>query len=59
MRTNGLAVLDHELYWGGLGALPDWIYGPVLRPIQAQWWAGHAIARRQRVVIGAPRRAGG
>ena len=50
---NGLRMVHHELYWGGLGSLPDPVYHTFLEPLQRQWQLGHARARRQLVVAGA------
>ncbi|HYM80508.1 MAG TPA: class I SAM-dependent methyltransferase [Candidatus Limnocylindria bacterium] len=52
MTRNGLRVVRHELYWGGLGALPDPLYEGVLLPLQTRWWLGQRAARRQLVVAG-------
>jgi SAM-dependent methyltransferase len=49
-EANGLKMVAHEIYWGGLGRLPDPIYGLCLVPLQRQWWFGHGFARRQLVV---------
>ena len=49
-ETNGLRMVHHELYWGGLGALPEPAYRLFMKPLQQQWWFGHGIARRQLVV---------
>ena len=50
MEENGLRVVHHEMFWGGLGVLPEPVYQGVLRPLQRPWvpFAGHA--RRQLVV---------
>lgn len=48
--ANGLRMVHHELYWGGLGALPDPVYEGLLRPLQRTWRLGHGVARRQLVV---------
>jgi SAM-dependent methyltransferase len=48
--ANGLRMVHHELYWGGLGALPDPVYEGLLRPLQRTWRLGHGFARRQLVV---------
>ncbi|HTK30334.1 MAG TPA: class I SAM-dependent methyltransferase [Candidatus Saccharimonadaceae bacterium] len=50
MEANGLRVVHHELYWGGLGAAPDLLYHAALEPLQRAWWTGHGTARRQLVV---------
>lgn len=52
-EKNGLRMVHHELYWGGLGAMPDPLYHAVLEPLQRQWRLGHHRARRQLVVAGA------
>ncbi len=49
-EKNGLRMVHHELYWGGLGALPDPAYRALMEPLQRQWRLGHGIARRQLVV---------
>lgn len=49
---NGLRMVHHELYWGGLGALPEPVYQGFLQPLQRQWQLGHGRARRQLVVAG-------
>jgi 2-polyprenyl-3-methyl-5-hydroxy-6-metoxy-1,4-benzoquinol methylase len=49
-ESNGLKMVAHEIYWGGLGRLPDPVYQLVLVPLQQQWWFGHGFARRQLVV---------
>lgn len=49
MSANGLRVVHHELFWGGMGALPDPVYLG-LRAVQTQWWLGHRVARRQLLV---------
>jgi 2-polyprenyl-3-methyl-5-hydroxy-6-metoxy-1,4-benzoquinol methylase len=49
-RRHGLEVAHHELYWGGLGSLPDPVYEWLLRPVQRQWWMGPRVARRQLFV---------
>lgn len=48
--ANGLRMVHHELYWGGLGALPEPIYRGFMVPLQSQWRLGHGRARRQLVV---------
>jgi 2-polyprenyl-3-methyl-5-hydroxy-6-metoxy-1,4-benzoquinol methylase len=50
MQANGLRMVHHELYWGGLGVLPDPLYEGLMRPLQDLWWFGHGIARRQMAV---------
>jgi len=52
MTNNGLRVLHHELYWGGLASLPEPIYAGLMRPLQLQWRMGWRVARRQLVVAG-------
>lgn len=52
MERCGLRVVHHELYWGGLGVLPDVLYEGVVRPLQRQWQLGTRRARRQLVVAG-------
>jgi SAM-dependent methyltransferase len=47
---NGLRMVHHELYWGGLGALPDVAYHGIMEPLQRNWRLGHSVARRQLVV---------
>ena len=49
-EANGLRMVHHELYWGGLGALPEPAYRAFMEPLQRQWRLGHSIARRQLVV---------
>ena len=53
MTAGGLQVRHHELFWGGLGALPDPIYHGVLRPAQGLGLLPRARARRQLMVAGA------
>ncbi len=48
--ANGLRMVHHELYWGGLGALPEPAFRLLLEPLQRQWRLGHGVARRQLVV---------
>jgi SAM-dependent methyltransferase len=57
METHGLRVVHHELYWGGLGALPDPLFSVLMRPLQRQWWLGARVARRQ-LLVAAPVRYG-
>ena len=52
MESNGLTVVHHELYWGGLATLPDLVYEGLVRPLQGQWRLGTKRARRQLVVAG-------
>ncbi len=47
---NGLRMVHHELYWGGLGALPEPLYQAFMTPLQRSWQLGHSVARRQLVV---------
>ncbi len=49
MEANGFAVVHHELYWGGMGVLPDPLYA-MLRLLQTRWTLGHRRARRQLLV---------
>jgi SAM-dependent methyltransferase len=49
MTANGLRVVHHELYWGGMGVLPDPLYA-ALRLVQTRWSLGHRRARRQLLV---------
>ena len=50
MVRAGFRVLHHELYWGGLGVVPDALYAGLLAPLQRQWWLGGSSARRQLMV---------
>jgi len=50
LEENQLLVVHHELYWGGLGALPESLYRGFMEPLQRQWQFGHSFARRQLVV---------
>jgi len=52
MERSGLTVVYHEMYWGGLGVLPDLVYEGLVRPLQRQWRLGGRGARRQLVVAG-------
>lgn len=52
-EEKGLTIVHHELYWGGLGVLPDMVYEGVLEPLQMQWWLGRRFARRQLFVAAA------
>jgi 2-polyprenyl-3-methyl-5-hydroxy-6-metoxy-1,4-benzoquinol methylase len=54
MERNGLRVRHHEVYFGGLAALPDPIYHGMAAPLQRQWRFGGRRARRQLVVAGRP-----
>jgi SAM-dependent methyltransferase len=49
-ERNGLRMVHHELYWGGLGALPEPLFQALMVPLQRQWRLGHGVARRQLVV---------
>lgn len=49
-ERNGLRMVHHELYWGGLGVLPEPAYRLLMTPLQRMWWLGHGVARRQLVV---------
>ncbi len=49
-ESNGLRMVHHELYWGGLGALPEPVYQMFMAPLQRQWRLGHNVAKRQLVV---------
>lgn len=53
LETNGLRMVHHELYWGGLGAVPEPAYRLLLQPLQRRWQLGHGVARRQLVVASA------
>jgi SAM-dependent methyltransferase len=53
MEANGLSVIHHELYWGGLGILPEALYEGVVRPLQRPGGPLTALARRQLVVAAA------
>jgi 2-polyprenyl-3-methyl-5-hydroxy-6-metoxy-1,4-benzoquinol methylase len=50
LAANGLRIVHHELYWGGMSALPDLVYHGVLEPLQRATWLGSGIGRRQLVV---------
>ncbi len=50
MEANGLRMVHHELYWGGLGTLPTPVYEGLLRPLQRQWRLAHGHAKRQLAV---------
>lgn len=50
MAANGLRMVHHELYWGGLGALPEPVYVATMAPLQRLWWLGSRVARRQLAV---------
>lgn len=49
-EQNGLRMVHHELYWFGLGRVPEPLYQGLLVPLQRAWWLGHSRARRQLVV---------
>ena len=49
-EKNGMRMVHHELFWGGLGRLPEPLYQVVMVPLQNQWWLGHNVALRQLVV---------
>jgi SAM-dependent methyltransferase len=49
-EANGLRMVHHELFWGGLGMLPEPVYQMAMRPVQRMWWFGHNVALRQLVV---------
>ena len=55
LRSHGLRVVHHELYWGGSGVLPGALYEGLLRPLQMQWWLGTRFARRQLMVAAVAR----
>jgi SAM-dependent methyltransferase len=50
LEQSGLRVTLHELYWGGLGLLPEPVYRGLVQPVQRFWWLGGGMARRQMVV---------
>ncbi len=52
MTRNGLTVLHHEVYYGGLASLPGPLYHGVMEPLQRAWRLGGRLARRQFVVAG-------
>jgi SAM-dependent methyltransferase len=54
MERNGLSVVRHEMFWGGLGALPDAVYSGLLAPLQTRWRLGRSRARRQLMVAARP-----
>ncbi len=56
LARKGLEVVHHELYWGGLGVVPEPLYRGLLAPLHRQWRLGQSTARRQLVVA---TRAGG
>jgi len=56
LKKAGYRVVHHELYWGGLSALPGPVYEGLLRPLQRSWRLGQRIARRQ-LMVAAPARA--
>ena len=49
--ANGLRVVHHELYWGGLGVTPELLYRMVLSPLQRHLRWGATRARRQLLVV--------
>ena len=51
---NGLRVVHHELYWGGLGALPEPVYERLLRPLQRAVAARPAGSRAGSCVAATP-----
>jgi SAM-dependent methyltransferase len=51
---HGFRVVRHELFWGGLSALPDPAYYGALAPLQRQWRLGAGFARRQ-LFVASPR----
>lgn len=55
MEQSGLRVVHHELFWGGLGVLPEPLYSGVVRPLQRPWNPLAGRARRQLVVAAAAR----
>lgn len=57
METNGLSVMHHELFWGGLGILPEPLYAGLLQPLQRRWRLGGVPARRQ-LLVAAPDHGG-
>jgi SAM-dependent methyltransferase len=50
MESNGLRVVHHEIYWGGLGVLPEPLYEGLLRPFQHPGMPFASRARRQLMV---------
>ena len=50
-EANGLRVVTHELYWGGLGVTPEPLYRLVLSPLQRHLRWGASRARRQLLVV--------
>ncbi len=50
LTQNGLRPVHHELFWGGLGRLPDSVYHGLLAPLQGLWQLGGSFARRQLMV---------
>jgi SAM-dependent methyltransferase len=55
VEAHGLRVVHHELFWGGLGVLPEPLYAGLLRPLQTRWRLGTRFARRQLLVAAAAR----
>jgi SAM-dependent methyltransferase len=53
MTANGLCIVHHEVYWGGLGALPEALYRGAVQPLQRPWMPLASRARRQLVVAAA------
>ena len=49
LEGHGFRMVNHELYWGGLGVVPEPLY-PALVALQKLWRAGVSVARRQLVV---------
>ena len=54
LEAGGLSIVHHEIFWGGLGVLPDAFYR-VMRPLQRPGVPFSSRARRQ-LVVAAPRR---
>ena len=54
LQDAGFGVVHHELYWGGMSALPDPVYEGLLRPLQRAWRLGERIGRRQ-LMVASPR----
>jgi SAM-dependent methyltransferase len=49
LERGGLRMVHHELFWRGMGVLPDALYAG-LRVLQVQWRLGVHHARRQLAV---------
>lgn len=49
LEAGGLRMIHHELFWRGVGVLPDPLYAG-LRLLQTRWWLGGRHARRQLAV---------